>query len=198
MDWHAGIDLAQWTDTRDEAKNTDVIIYDKIRWERERWEPELLRPIMEALVRRKLSYAIVRYGSYDYAAYRELLRTSRSMIFLCEHETQGMAYQECLASNVPIIAWDNGFWRDPMRERYESEPVAATSVPYFSSECGERFQSVQQFSETLDLFLDRLPAYQPREYVRRELSFERSAELYVQHYGAAGRSQSTTREASSN
>ena len=36
-------------------------------------------------------------------SYRALLRRSKSMLFLCESETQGMAYQEALASNVPVL-----------------------------------------------------------------------------------------------
>jgi glycosyltransferase involved in cell wall biosynthesis len=30
------------------------------------------------------------------------------MVFLCEHETQGFAYQQALSCGVPIIAWDRG------------------------------------------------------------------------------------------
>jgi hypothetical protein len=47
------------------------------------------------------------------------------MLFLCEHETRGLAYQEALASNVPILAWDTGFWLDPRRPLYDPNPVPA-------------------------------------------------------------------------
>jgi hypothetical protein len=107
------------------------------------------------------------------------------MIYLCEHETQGFAYQEALASNVPVLAWDPGVWMDPLASVHETEPVEATSVPYFSAECGERFRSFEDFSETLDLFWRRLPDYEPRAYVGRELSLRGSAEIYMSYYNAA-------------
>ena len=46
------------------------------------------------------------------------------MIFLCEHETQGIAYQQALSRNVPILAWDRGGdWQDPT---YYPERVSNT------------------------------------------------------------------------
>ena len=110
------------------------------------------------------------------------------MIYLCEHETQGCAYQEALASNVPVLAWDPGFWRDPLAEKFEDGPVPATSVPYFSEECGDRFRGVEAFDEVFDRFWARLSSYEPRRYVARELTLEKSADLYMGYYRAAGES----------
>lgn len=185
VDWFAGIDTDRWADTREEAKDIDFLIYDKIRWDRERLESEMVNPLLETLNRRGLTHETIRYKFYDYPQYQALLKRSRAMIFLCEHETQGFAYQECLASNVPILAWDNGYWQDPMRESFGSAPVPTSSVPYFSPECGERFTGIDTFDEALSTFLDRLPSYEPRAYVKRELSFERSAQLYMTYYEAA-------------
>ncbi|HEU0012768.1 MAG TPA: hypothetical protein VFQ45_03755 [Longimicrobium sp.] len=183
--WHAGIDLDEWPDTRGADKDVDVLVYDKIRWHRERYEPELLAPVLEALRRRGLRVESVRYRHYDHETYRALLGRARSMLFLCEHETQGMAYQEALASNVPVLAWDNGWWLDPARPKYEPEPVPASSVPYFSPACGERFRGMEDFEETLDRFWAGLEGYTPREYVRRDLSLEGSADTYMRYYRAA-------------
>ncbi len=183
--WFNGIDLDEWPDTRGEAKDVDVLVYDKVRWDRERWEPGLVRPVLEGLARRGLRVETVRYKEYDHAAYRALLRRSRAMVFLCEHETQGLAYQEALASGVPVLAWDQGFWLDPNREKFEPEPVPASSVPYFSEECGARFRGAGDFDAALDDFLSRLEGYDPRRYVARELSLERSADLYLSCYDAA-------------
>lgn len=184
--WFAGIDLTEWPDTSNEPKDVDVLVYDKVRWNREERERDFIAPIMAQLGERGLRVATVRYKLYDHEVYRQLLSRSRSMLFLCEHETQGMAYQEALASNLPIMAWDQGLWLDPQRFRYGEDVVEATSVPYFSEECGERFTGLGDFSETFDLFWSRLPRYRPREYVDRELSPERSGELYMQYYRQVG------------
>jgi len=47
----------------------------------------------------------LRYGSYEESDYRRALSRCRAMIFLCQHESQGIAYQEALASGVPVFAW---------------------------------------------------------------------------------------------
>lgn len=186
--WFGGIDLANWPDTKGYPKDLDVLVYDKIRWKRETYEPNLLRPVLDELSRRNLRYEVLRYGRYTHETYRRLLARSRSMIFLCENETQGMAYQEALASNVPVLAWDQGFWLDPNRERWDDAPVPATSVPYFSEQCGDRFEGEADFAEGLDRFLGNLNGYKPRGYVSEYLSFAKSAELFLHAYHAAAAS----------
>jgi hypothetical protein len=185
--WFNGIDAASWPDTRGHAKDVDVLVYDKIRWNRDHYEPALLDPVMESLARRGLRVETLRYKLYDHATYRDLLSRSRSMLFLCEHETQGLAYQEALASGVPVLAWDNGYWLDPNRADFEPDPVPASSIPYFSPECGDRFRDFSEFDAAFDRFWPRLAEYDPRAYVERELSLERSADLYMTYYAKAQR-----------
>lgn len=183
-DWHAGIDTDDWYDLSHDDKHVDVLLYDKVRWNRDELVPSLIAPIEDELARRGLRFVTIRYGEYQHGSYQTLLGRSRSMIFLCEHETQGMAYQEALASNVPVLAWDNGYWLDPRRPEFDPEPVPATSVPYFDESCGERFKSIDQFSATLDRFLAALPQYAPRAYVQTHLSLESSAAQYLRFYNA--------------
>jgi glycosyltransferase involved in cell wall biosynthesis len=180
--WFVGIDTAQWPDTSGKVKDIDFLIYDKIRWNHDRFESSLLEPIQNALRARGFRVETVRYLFHDHASYRRLLERSRAMVFLCEHETQGIAYQEAMACNVPILAWDNGYWLDPLAYRFEKEMVPASSVPFFSPDCGERFADWAGFTPALERFLARLPELKPRRYVCEHLSLERSAEIYAQHY----------------
>lgn len=183
-DWYAGIDLDEWPDTAGLRKSIDVLVYDKIRWRRDHYESVLLGPLLDSLRARGLTTHVVRYGQYKHQTYRRLLQESRAMLFLCEHETQGMAYQEALASNVPILAWDQGFWLDPNRVRYTDRAVAATSVPQWSPACGERFVDHRSFEEKLDRFWACLDAYRPRQFVCEALSLEGSARAYLEAYDA--------------
>ncbi|HEY4442543.1 MAG TPA: hypothetical protein VGN14_18960 [Candidatus Elarobacter sp.] len=182
--WFAGIDLEPWPDTSGFSKDVDVLVYDKIRWDRETLVPAFLEPMLAELRRRSLRYEVVRYTRYTQAEYAKLLGRSRSLLFLCESETQGRAYQEALASNVPVLAWDPGLWLDPNRVQWESEPVKAESVPYFSAECGERFRDLGAFTPALDRFWERLGRYTPRRYVAAKLSLEESARVYLNGYFA--------------
>jgi glycosyltransferase involved in cell wall biosynthesis len=180
--WHAGIDTEVWRDTGSCGKDIDFLIYDKIRWNHDQLAGELLHPIEHHLRRRGLRIHTVRYKLHDHLTYRQLLQRSRAMIFLCEHETQGLAYQEALASNIPILAWDNGYWLDPLWRRVSERMIPASSVPFFSKECGERFAKLDEFQSALDIFLDRMDSYEPRSFVIKNLSLQESATIYSRAY----------------
>lgn len=180
--WYNGIDTREWPDVSGRPKDLDFLVYDKIRWNRDTLVPALLEPILDDLRRRGLSWELLRYGEYQHRHFRRLLSRTRGMLFLCEHETQGLAYQEAMASNVPVLAWDNGYWLDPHCKEWEADPVPTSSVPYFSEECGERFRGIEEYPAAVERFLERLGSFAPRRYVDRELSLAGSAELYMRHY----------------
>ena len=180
--WFAGIDTDEWIDTNHCEKDIDFLIYDKIRWNRDELTATLLRPIQGFLHRAGLRSYTVRYHSHDHVTYRRLLQRSRAMIFLCEHETQGLAYQEALASNVPILAWDNGFWLDPTWKRFSIDKIPASSVPFFSADCGDTFRDITQFESAFSSFASRLSSFKPRKFVIESLSMKESAAIYAAHY----------------
>ena len=182
--WKAGINTEQWFDTRQCHKDIDVLIYDKLRWTREVKERLLLTPIIRHVEHRCLNHYHLRYGNISHAQFAELLSRSRAMIFLCEHETQGMAYQEALACNVPILAWDPGYWVDPLWELLSENPVPATSVPQFSKLCGLTFRKVYHFPACFDEFYAKLDTYEPRQFVQQNLSMSESAAAYLRYYKA--------------
>ena len=180
--WYAGISTDEWTDTKNNQKSIDVLIYDKIRWERKKTVPFFLDPIKAHLDKKGFSYFVLPYGNITHETYKDLLKKSRSMVFLCEHETQGIAYQEALASNVPIIAWDHGWWTDPVWSAFSENPIPATSVPNFSKECGEKFKMISDFPKTFERFWINLNSYTPRVYIEKEVSFKVSSDLYTKYY----------------
>lgn len=185
--WFGGIDLDAWPDTAGRPKDIDLLVYDKIRWRRDHYVPTLLEPVLEEARRCGLRVETLRRGTYDLVDYKKLLGRSKGMLFICEHETQGLAYQEAMASNVPILAWDPEFWLDPNRKQWTDEEVPASSVPFFGPECGERFHDASEFPAALDRFLERLPTYHPRRFVKEHLSLERSAQLYLEAYCSAAK-----------
>jgi glycosyltransferase involved in cell wall biosynthesis len=180
--WFAGIPLDEWPDTKNNHKSIDVLIYDKIRWGGEAIRPLFLEPIKAYLEKNNLHYQVLQYGDISHEMYRNYLSKSKSMLFLCESETQGMAYQEALASNVPVLAWDPGWWVDPVWLVFSTTPIPASSVPYFSPECGERFDDVRDFQKTFDLFWNNLDKYEPRQFVKNNLSLEKSGRIYADYY----------------
>jgi hypothetical protein len=181
MSWPVGIDVTAWPDLSACPKTHDVLVYDKIRWNVRAEQSRVLEPILRRLRHQNLSYHVLRYGEHPLTEYRQKLKTSRSMIFLCEHETQGLACQEAMASNVPVLAWDEGVLVDPLQRRFAQPNLVVSSVPYFDDRCGERFKSVD-FECQFDLFWQRLPGYRPREYVKERLSMISAAKSYLAAY----------------
>ena len=181
--WPTGIDTEYWTPVAlNQQKKIDFIIYDKIRWEHDKYATELLQPIIKRLDELSLSYIIIKYGSYQSNDLKQALDNARAAIFLCEHETQGLAYQQMLSSGVPILAWDRGgYWQDPYYyPRIKYGPVS--SVPYWSDECGLKFEGAIDFNAKLGQFLSLLNSnyFNPRNYIVENLSLEKCALAYVQ------------------
>lgn len=177
--WAVGIDTDYWSPEASGLRPIDFLIYDKVRWDRDRVRRALVEPLVAELDRRGLTYTVIRYGAYNRAAYKHVLKSSKAMLFLCEHETQGLAYQEAMSCGVPILAWDPGAWLDPWRFRYGETHVPASSVPFFDDRCGLTFKGVPDFSRQLEAFLEVRSNLSPRAYVSDNLTLEGSARSYL-------------------
>jgi hypothetical protein len=183
--WPVGLDTDQWGDFSAHAKDTDVLIYDKIRWDRDTEVPRVLDHVLQHLDAQGRSYKVVRYGHHHHSEFASALKRSRAMIFLCEHETQGLACQEALSSNIPVLAWDEGALVDPILKPFAPPGLVTSSVPYFDSRCGERFKA-QDFETGFTSFWHGVEAsrYRPRQFILDTLSLPRSAENYLSLYGS--------------
>jgi glycosyltransferase involved in cell wall biosynthesis len=182
--WFVGIDTDRYVPDPNAVKDIDVLIYDKIRWNHDVYEAGLLRQIDDLMKRLSLRSATVRYGHHHQSEFHGLARRSKAMLFLCEHETQGLAYQEAMSLNVPVLAWDEGVLVDPYLSQFVTPDIKVTSVPYFDARCGSRFQLANFETAFID-FWKTASAYAPRAYVCEELSLARSAALYLGHYDKA-------------
>lgn len=185
--WPVGIDTNRWLPSSLSAKTTDFLIYDKIHWNREGREQELLAPIRSELARHGCTHETLRYGSYEPGAFHAALSRCRAVIFLSAHESQGIAAQEAMSCDVPLLAWEPGFVEDPERFIWGQSVIPATSVPYFDTRCGLKFRDAAVFSSQLPVFLTALRAqhYTPRAYVLEHLTLEKCARQFVDLVNAA-------------
>ena len=185
--WPAGINTEQWIPgLQSSKKEIDVLIYNKIYWETDKMNVDLLQPIKNFLQENNYSYSEIVYKKYNQHEYLKKIEASKVMIFLSAHESQGLAYQECLACDVPVFAWDQGFWLDPVRFKYGKPIVEASSVPYFDERCGMKFKDVKEFISTFDEFYEKavLNKFNPREYIMENLSIERSTHKMLEIYNS--------------
>ena len=173
----APIDLAAWPDLSGAAKTHDVVIYDKIRWHRNTMVPRILHRLQRHLDERNLSYTVLRYGEHPLAQFRAALKGGRTLAFLCEHETQGLACQEAMASGLPVFAWEEGRLIDPQEAPLVPPGFVVSSVPYFAERCGMTFTE-PQMEERFDRFWNARNSYSPRDFVAEVLSPARAAKIY--------------------
>ena len=85
-------------------------------------------------------------------------------------ESQGIAYQEILATGVPCYVIDKTVWNDQPGYNFP-----ATSAPYFDDRCGIKHHNLSRLGE----FLDKLSTFKPRDYIVDNLTLEKSASEYI-------------------
>jgi hypothetical protein len=181
--WPVGIDTEAWGLTDASLKTVDFLLYDKVRWNHNVFDTSLIQPIRDQLTERKMTFREIRYGSYREAEFHQLLKQCRAMIFLCEHETQGIAYQQALASGVPILAWDRGgFWQDPAYYPHAVQFQPVSSVPYWDERCGTKFTHADEFPSCLSEFWETYlrGGFDPRSFVLDNLTLKQCASSYLE------------------
>lgn len=182
--WPVGIDTEACAPASSQAKDIDFLVYNKLRWPQELPEPDIRERCLAELQRRGFTTLEIGYGRYPKGrenSYHSLLARSRAMLFLCENETQGIAYNEALSAGVPLLAWNPHRWLDPNRHAHGLSDCPASSVPYWDERCGEQFSRAGEFPQALDVFWQRVQAgrYRPRDYVLENLTLEHCARQYV-------------------
>ena len=181
--WPVGIDVDEWRPERPPSEKPDrVLLYDKVRWAHDRYEQVLIEPIRQHLRAQGIEIETLRYGHYFPEDLKAALKRCRAVVFLCEHETQGIAYQQMMASGVPLFAWDRGgYWQDPnfFPDRVRYGPVS--SVPYWDERCGMKFGATDEFVGRFGDFWRRVQAdeFAPRDYVVKNLTLETCARWYA-------------------
>lgn len=188
--WPAGIDTDRWSPSRRANKDVDVLIYDKVVRRRSRYMHTIVEPLLNELRQRRLTVQTLRYGFYREERLHDLSRRTRAMIYLSHHETQGLAAQQMLASDVPLFAWDQGgLWKDPKYAPHLVRFGPVTSVPYWDERCGMKFKGGGDLLPAFDKFWFGVEAglFAPREMIAESFTLEGQAMAYlalVDKYGA--------------
>lgn len=154
----------------DEEKTFDCLIYFKHR------SPETLNSIKQLLQSKNLSYKIVSYGSYQEEDYIKLLHQCKFMLTLDGHESQGFALEEAMSCNVPLLIYDISSVYDEygttIFNRYKPLELKATSVPYWSDECGLKTNEFHEIPNLIDQMMNKYQTFNPRKYILENLSEE--------------------------
>ena len=153
------------------SETYDCLVYSKHR------KHSILNSAIAILNDKHITYKIVTYGSYDEKTYMELLHTCKFMVCVDAHESQGFALEEAMSCNVPLLVIDATSMydesNDGVRSVYENQRpkhLYATSVPYWSDECGIKITNTDNLPVAIDTMMESYKSFTPREYILRELS----------------------------
>jgi hypothetical protein len=165
--WPVGIEI---------PNNVRNIMYDCLLYYKRR-SPEELEIVENFLKKKKLTYKILQYGNYTEEEFLALANQANFCFLLNGTESQGIAVQQIMSLGVPLFVWDVETW-DDMGIQWS---VPASSVPYWDKRCGEKFYKKTMLSRTFTKFNKKLKegGYDPKSYVKENLSLERSAEILL-------------------
>ena len=185
--WPAGIDTKEYAPST--LTRNKVLVYFKQRFKSE------LAEIERVLNEKNISYEMISYGAYTENQYKKTLMNSRYIIWLGRHETQGIALEEALATNTPMIVWEVkklGHWVPNKKEVsiFDEQDQAfneAEVAPYFSKECGIKIYTVNELADSIEKMEKNFLTYNPRKFILDNMSLEKQAQdfvlLYEKHFG---------------
>jgi len=167
------VDTNHFKPNNDINKEYDCIVYNKRR------SNDLVNYTLNLLNQKGLQYRIFRYGSYNEEEYRDALHKSKFMLTMDAHESQGFALEEAMSSGVPLLVMDAQSMYDEMDngvtatyEYLRPKKLWATSVPYWSDECGIKITEQAELSTAIDRMMEEYKKFSPRDYIVRTLSDE--------------------------
>ena len=154
------------------------VIYDCLLYIKHR-NKVVIERVVEYLMSKGLKFKVIEYGKYNESEYKEKLCGCKFMIVIDAHESQGFALLEAMSCNVPLLVLDAKSMHDEVDSRdlethiykqHRDKMLKATSVPYWSDECGLRFNSLEDFPNYLNKMCDTYSEYTPRNFVTSHLS----------------------------
>ena len=163
------------------GKPTDVILYHKGR---DRPENRISNLVEDLLVTKKIKYNRIDYGLYNQSDYLDSLRDAKYVVWIGCKETQGLALQEAMAMGCPILVVEPRNLGDDDKSGYIWNPreanLPATSAPYFDSRCGVKVTNFGDLSAMIDLMESTHYLFDPKTYVKENLSFEASTKRLLE------------------
>lgn len=144
----------------------DCLIYFKNR------ELKSLNEIISFLKNKNIRYKVLTYGDYKNKQLVKYALRSKFGLILGSTESQGIAINELMATNLPLFVIDKNI------NNYENIKLHGTTVPYWSSECGEKILDLNDFKMNFQRFLKNYESntYKPNNLINEKLSFEKFIE----------------------
>ena len=161
--WAVGIDTDLFAPSQN--KTIDFLVYYKRR------DLDDLNAVCNFLKSKNRTFKIVSYGNYSEEQFKQCMSECKYAFLMDRCESQGIAVQEMMSCNLPILVWDVSRWAD----RGEEYACKATSIPYFTEQCGVYFYDKASMNAAFDNFMQYVNHFEPRKYIIDNFSLKQKA-----------------------
>ena len=127
-----------------------------------------LRHIENILNDKKIAYKIFQYGNYKNSELINYAKLSTFGITLTKTESQGIAIEELLNQNLPLIVCEY----TKNTTFIEGQIITGSSVPFWSDKCGLKVNNFEDIDFKIDELLENLDIFKPGDFINTHLSFE--------------------------
>jgi hypothetical protein len=170
--WPAGVDTEFWRPMHGDRRR--ILVFEK----QNKGPVGPVDPYVAYLRRAGYQVSVLQYGRYTHTQYRDLLRDSQLMIGFVRDESQGIAWAEAWAMDVPTMIWRN------TRNTDRGRPYRCSTAPYLNAQNGLFFDDLGDFKEKFALWERTRAVFTPRNWTLDNMSDEVSARLLYQRVSA--------------
>jgi len=159
--WPAGVDTEFWV-PNPQVKRDRIMIFEK----QNKGPVGPVEPYAEYLRRLGVKVEILRYGNFRHQQYRELLQQSYLMLGFVTDESQGIAWAEAWAADVPTLLWRN------TSNIYKGRHYNCSTAPYLCDQNGLYFDNLEHFKQQFAYWQSHCSQFAPRDWVLMNMSDE--------------------------
>lgn len=149
------------------TRNENCLIYFKNREEQD------LQKVTKFLIFKNIPYKLFKYGTYSNNDLINEARKSKFCVLINGSESQGIAVQEILMTNLPIFVWN---------VKSANLNNISSSAPYFDDRCGMIAGNFNEFINNFDNFVNNLNYYEPRQIILDKMTFEKFVNNLQQNF----------------
>jgi hypothetical protein len=177
--WGAGIDTEEFSPSGN--KKEFILLYFKQRFNEE------LERVEKELKKKNLKHKLLHYDKgYNESDFKDFLEKSRYVIWLGRQESQGIALQEVLSSNIPVLVCDVSSVGHCIGggelNQEEKDYTDTSSASYFDDRCGVKIKDLGFVGNAIDEMEGKLHSFTPREYILENLTLEGQAKKMIGFY----------------
>lgn len=177
-----GVDTEEFKPIDNNNSKKTIFIYYKSRSKK---TYEMIINFINTYLRKEYKIEIIKYGSYNEKHYKEVLNNSIFGIWLGSHESQGLALEEALSMNVPLLVWNVKSICDEVGSTWSNKvskegQKLATSIPYWDERCGEYFYEEEELYAKYVKIIEKISKkeYSPRQFILDNLALEKRAKAF--------------------